>query len=433
MRNLVFTTDSYKISHWLQFPPNAERAYYYIESRGGADRLQFFGLQAIIKKILDRVPSLPEVEQAKQFYTAHGLEFNEQGWKELSALGYYPIKIKAVPEGSITKPHEILVTIESTCDGFVWLPGWIETRILQVWYPTTVATKGYECKQVILKHLEKTGTPADILFKLHSFGYRGVSSNESASIGGSAELVNFMGTDTVAGIFEAQEYYNTNEMLGFSIPAAEHSTMTSWGKENELDAYRNMLKQFAKPGALVAVVSDSYDMNYAVEELWGKALKQEVIDSEAVVVIRPDSGKPSEIVLRTAVQLDKTFGSVVNDKGYKVLNNVKIIQGDGISSPEDIDLILRILTTAGFSADNLAFGMGGGSLQQVNRDTLKFAQKMSAIKIDGVWNDVFKCPVDAPWKASKGGRFDNKNLTTVWEDGKFVKEYTFEEVRANAS
>jgi len=433
-RNLVVQTDSYKCSHYLQFPEGAEKTHYYIESRGGADRLMFFGLQAVIKKILMDVPTADDVEQAAAFWKAHGLPFNYDGWMDIVKLGYFPLKIKAVKEGAVTATKKVLVAVENTDNRFPWLPGWIETRLLQIWYPVTVSSKIYECKQVIKRYLEKTGDMAGLPFKLHSFGYRGVSSEESAGMGGMAELVNFMGTDTVAGILDAQEYYNTNAMLGFSIPAAEHSTITSWGRDGEVDAYRNMLNKFAKPGALVAVVSDSYNLENAVAEIWGKELKQQVVDSGAIIVVRPDSGEPSEIVLRTVVQLDKDYGSVMNEKGYKVLNNVRVIQGDGLNGPEDFEKILKVLTGAGFSADNLAFGMGGGSLQQVNRDTLKFAMKLSAIKVNGEWRDAFKCPADAPWKASKAGRFnDDPDLIDVWGDGKFIKEYTFEEVRENAN
>ncbi len=436
-RSLVFKTDSYKSSHWLQFPEN-RGSYYYIESRGGAEEVLFFGLQAVIKRILSKMPTKKEVKKAAKFWANHGVAFNKKGWMKLVKLGYYPIEIHAVEEGKLIKTKEVQVTIESTDDRFGWLPGWIETTLLQLWYPTTVATKQFECKKVILEYLKKTGTPEDAPFKLHSFGYRGVSSEESAGIGGSAELLTSMGTDTVAGILEAQDMYNTNAMLGFSINAAEHSTITAWGREFERDAYENMLNQFLKPGAIVAVVSDSYDLSNAVLKYWGGEFKERIIQSGGTLVVRPDSGEPSEIVLRTLEQLGECFGTEVNAKGYKVLPSyVRVIQGDGLNGADDIRKVLEVITEAGWSADNVAFGMGGGSLQQVNRDTYKYAMKMSAIfkkNKDGqfAWSDVFKEPADAPWKNSKKGRFDKLNLPLIWKDGKFFKQYTFEEVRANA-
>mgnify|MGYP000940683952 CR=1 FL=1 len=286
--------------------------------------------------------------------------------------------------------------------------------------------------------MKKTGTPEDALFKLHSFGYRGVSSEESAGIGGSAELLTSMGTDTVAGIFEAQDYYNTDAMLGFSINAAEHSTITAWGREFERDAYENMLNQFLKPGSIVAVVSDSYDLSNAVLKYWGGEFKDRIMQSGGTLVVRPDSGKPSEIVLRTLEQLGECFGTTINNKGYKVLPScVRVIQGDGLKGPEDIREILAVMEENNWSADNIAFGMGGGSLQQVNRDTYKYAMKMSAIFKKGkddqfAWADVFKQPADAPWKSSKKGRFDSLNLPLVWKNGVFYRQYCFEQVRANA-
>jgi nicotinamide phosphoribosyltransferase len=430
---IINKTDSYKASHYLQFPPDAENTFYYIESRGGGDKIKFFGLQAIIKKYLMDVINENDVADAKKFFNAHGLPFNEDGWNKIAQKGYLPLEIKAVKEGTVVNTKRPLVTVTCTEDGFEWLPGWCETMLMQVWYPITVATNSWKCKQVINKYLEETGDPAGIMFKLHDFGYRGVSSEESAELGGMAHLVNFMGTDTIAGIYAAQEYYNTNEMVGFSIPAAEHSTMTSWGKENEKMAYKNMLDKFAEPGKLVAVVSDSYDLNNAVVNIWGKDLKKDVLDSGATIVIRPDSGEPKDVVVRTLLQLEATFGTTTNDKGYKVLNPaVRLIQGDGISDATAIAEILEAVKSAGFSADNLAFGMGGGLLQQVNRDTYKFAMKCSAIKRAGNWQDVFKCPVDAPWKASKAGRFNEySDFVTVFKDGKMIKEYTFNEVRNN--
>jgi len=436
-RNLVFTTDSYKVSHYLQFPEN-RGSYYYIESRGGAEEVLFFGLQAIIKRLLTKMVTKKEVKKAAKFWAEHGVKFNKQGWLDLVKLGYYPLEIHAVEEGKLVKTKEVQVTIESTDDRFGWLPGWVETRLLQLWYPTTVATKQFECKKVILEYLKKTGTPEQAPFKLHSFGYRGVSSEESAGIGASAELLTSMGTDTVAGIFEAQDYYNTDAMLGFSINAAEHSTITAWGREFERDAYENMLNQFLKPGSIVAVVSDSYDLSNAILKYWGGEFKDRIVQSGGTLVVRPDSGEPSEIVLRTLEQLGECFGTIINSKGYKILPScIRVIQGDGLNGPDDIRKVLETITNAGWSADNVAFGMGGGSLQQVNRDTYKYAMKMSAIFKAGeddqyAWADVFKEPSDAPWKKSKRGRFDNLNLPLVWKNGMFYRQYCFEQLRASA-
>jgi nicotinamide phosphoribosyltransferase len=285
---------------------------------------------------------------------------------------------------------------------------------MRLWYPITVATLSWHAKRNILDLLTRTADDpkTEIPFKLHDFGARGVSSSESAAIGGAAHLVNFMGSDTIEGIVMANRYYDAG-MAGFSIPAAEHSTITSWGRDREAEAYSNMLDQFAKPGGLVAIVSDSYNLWNALENIWGTQLKQRVVECGATVVLRPDSGNPIEVVLRALQILDQKFGSTINDKGYKVLNHVRIIQGDGVTADGIVD-ILANAARHDYSATNIAFGMGGGLLQQVNRDTQRMAYKCSAVQIDGEWYEVSKDPITDPGKKSKGGR-----LTLVREGNKF--------------
>ncbi len=333
--------------------------------------------------------------------------------------------------------------------------------LLRIWYPITVATESRHIKGIINAWLEQTSDDpaAELPFKLHDFGSRGVSSQESAAIGGAAHLVNFMGSDTVVGVLTANRYYDA-VMSGFSIPAAEHSTITSWGRENEAEAYRNMLRQYGKPGALLAVVSDSYDIYNACENIWGGILRQEVIDSGAVIVVRPDSGDPPTVVRKCLDLLDSKFGHTVNSKGYKVLNNVRVIQGDGINA-SSIEHILELAARGGYSASNIAFGMGGALLQQHNRDTQKFAMKCSYMEADGKGIRVFKDPVTDTVKKSKAGRLDLIKLTngslataavptdengisvcdelsisvleTVFQDGLIMKTYSLDDVRKNAA
>jgi nicotinamide phosphoribosyltransferase len=302
--------------------------------------------------------------------------------------------------------------------------------------------------------LEKSGDPSTIDFKLHDFGARGVSSMESAGIGSAAHLVNFMGTDTISGVLFAREYYNAG-IAGFSIPAAEHSTITSWGRDNEVKAYSNMVSQFGKPGALLAVVSDSYDI-YEACRMWSTELKQQVIDSGATVVIRPDSGDPVEVLPKMMRILGEGFGYTTNAKGYKVLNNVRLLWGDGINQLSVRSILGVVVDLNGWSIDNLAFGMGGALLQQLDRDTQQFAMKCSAAEINGEWVDVFKDPITDSGKVSKKGRVtlwtngtgefvSSVDMPKQWADygwtdalvpvywnGNLHKDYTFEEVRANS-
>ena len=741
--NPAIATDSYKSTHYKQFPPDTKGTFYYIESRSKNKHILPI-YKPIIEEALLRLPTIEEVEEAKYFWDIHvgkGI-FNYDGWKKIVDLGYYPMEIEAVPEGTIIPTQNVIMTIKNTEPDFYWLPGWMETQILQMWYPTTVATRSWEIKQVIKKWMEKTcDTLEGLPFKLHDFGFRGVSSYQSAMIGGLSHLVNFMGTDTTAAIVGVWKYYdqkNKKEMPAYSLPAcydekteiltekgwkrfdeldnnlkvaqynkdgsiefvnytnkvsefydgkmyrfnssvpkrldicvtpnhrmirfnnenkicvtyaddtnydrnlffkhcgfikngsneftpidairvafqadgsffadddkrdgsrsgckgirfkfkkqrkidrlckllkeagldytqtlitngtqkgqthfyvkwpvnipidknfewvdiskltfewgrhfikelqywdgkiagkqtisfstvnrkvvdivsaigtlcgyfvsthlykdkrdnrknlftvsftynskcrykrykfiaetydykgniycitvpsgmlvvrrndcvvvcgnSEHSTITAWGKEREREAYESLLDEFAKPGTVVACVSDSYDLDNAISNIWGKELKQKVINSGATVVIRPDSGEPKEVVVRALKMLANSFGYQSNSKGYNVINYVKVIQGDGISNPDVVDEILEAVVAENFSVDNISFGMGGGLLQQVNRDTYKFAMKCSAIYGNNGWYDVFKCPKDAPWKASK------KGLLTLYKttEGKYV-------------
>ena len=456
--NLILNSDSYKFSQWCQYPPKTTVVYSYIESRGGVyDATVFFGLQAFIKEYLvGEVVTMDMIDEAEAIITAHGEPFNREGWEYIVNTygGKLPVTIKAVPEGTVVGTRNVLATIVNMDPECYWLTSFLETALLRaIWYPTTVATNSYQSKKLILEYLEKTGDPSTIDFKLHDFGARGVSSLESAGIGGAAHLVNFQGTDTVEALLFARRYYGA-DMAGFSIPAMEHSTVTSWGREGEVASYRNMLKQNAKPGGLVAAVSDSYDIFSACEK-WGTELKQDVLDSGATLVVRPDSGDPADVVAKCLKILDKYFGHTVNDKGFKVLNNVRVLQGDGINH-QTIRSILYTITLAGYSADNVAFGQGGALLQIVNRDDQKFAMKCSAAFINGEWVDVFKDPITDKGKRSKKGRMvlietDNgfKTVTTedaayedvkdqdvlevVYSMGKLIRDMTFDEIRANSN
>jgi nicotinamide phosphoribosyltransferase len=458
-KNIILMSDSYKFSQFNQYPPETEYVYSYIESRGGKyDSTVFFGLQAFIMEYLCDPVTKEMVEEAKEIIEAHGEPFNYDGWMYIveEHNGYLPLEIKAVPEGTVVPYLNVLATIVNTDPKCYWLTSFIETPLLRaIWYPTTVATNSREIKKIILDALEKSGDPETILFKLHDFGDRGVSSRESAGLGGAAHLVNFYGTDTVEALLVAREYYFEN-MAGFSVPAMEHSTVTSWGRDKEVDSYRNMIKMNAKPGGIVACVSDSYDI-YNACKLWGTVLKDDVINSGATVVIRPDSGEPWEVVLKCIQILDEYFGHIVNEKGYKVLNNVRILQGDGINIQSIIQILAALLDN-GYSADNVAFGQGGALLQIVNRDDQKFAMKCSAIKIANEisWRDVFKDPITDFGKRSKKGILklifnkETENFETlshhdskfnfyfdvmlpVFRNGKCKKFYTFQEIRKNAS
>jgi len=437
--NIILATDSYKVSHYRQYPKGTEYVYSYFESRGGKfDEICFFGLQYFVKRYLcGPVVTEEKIAVAKEILDNHmgPGHFNEEGWRHILTAhgGHLPISIKSVPEGTVVPAKNVLFTMVNTDPKCYWLTNYLETLLVEVWYPMTVATNSREQKKIIFSAFQKTGCDLNdgINFKLHDFGYRGVSSVESAAIGGAAHLINFWGTDTLAAILALKYYYGdadakvplpTNPEIklpvaGLSIPAAEHSTITSWGREGEKDAFKNMLEAY--PTGLVAVVSDSYDVFSACKDLWGRELKEMIVNREGVLVVRPDSGDPPIIVPQLLDILGEAFkeGVTTTSTGHKMLPPyIRMIQGDGISY-ESLGAILDAMAAAGWAADNLAFGSGGALLQKLNRDTQKCAFKCSEItKEGGASTLVYKDPITDKGKQSKKGKL----TLEVGPEGKLV-------------
>ncbi|HEY6162703.1 MAG TPA: nicotinamide phosphoribosyltransferase domain-containing protein, partial [Bacteroidia bacterium] len=201
--NIMLLTDSYKLSHYKQYPQGTSQIYSYFESRGGKfNEVVFFGLQYLLKSYLKGAVVTPEkVEEAEALYAKHFGSpslFYKKGWEYILKKhgGKLPVRIKAVAEGTPVSVSNVMMTVENTDPKCFWLTNFLETLLVQVWYPCSVATQSREIKKVLLKYLEQTGDTSLVDFKLHDFGFRGVSSVESASIGGAAHLMNFMGTDT---------------------------------------------------------------------------------------------------------------------------------------------------------------------------------------------------------------------------------------------
>jgi nicotinamide phosphoribosyltransferase len=416
LNSAIIDTDAYKVSMFLQYPPDTEYVSSYLEARKNPWKtVTWYGLQHILKELTNLVTPA-DVEFAKLYWEAQGEPFNYEGWMIIATEleGRLPLRIQAAPEGAVMKSNNVMVQVVNTDPRFFWLTTWVETPIMRVWFPTTVASLSAAIKADIYEALVKTADAPDeeILFKLHDFGSRGTSSKESAGIGGSAHILNFAGTDTGVALLHAMEFYGA-PMGGVcgSIPAAEHSTITSWGRENEVKAFKNMIDKFGS--GLVAVVSDSYDIFNAVTNLWGDELKDRVIEMDGMLVVRPDSGDPTQVPVDVIELLDKAFGHTVNSKGYKVLNHVRVLQGDGINQIS-VNTIMERLIALEYSITNIAFGMGGALLQAPNRDTMSFAIKASAAKINGEWIEVFKDPITDTGKRSKKGR-----LALIVRDGEY--------------
>ncbi len=408
-------TDSYKLTHWRQYPPGTTEVYSYFESRGGAfPATVFFGLQYYLRAYLSgAVVTAEDVEAAARFSAGHfgnAALFNGAGWTHIVEQhgGRLPVEIRAIAEGTRVPTHNVLMTVRNTCPECYWLTNFLETLLHKVWYPTTVATLSFEIKKTLRDFLTRTGEdPALASTMLHDFGYRGASSEESAAIGGAAHLVNFRTSDTVIANFLLRAHYaaqgaDPDWMPSTSVPAAEHSTITAWGREHEADAYRAMLEQY--PDGIVSIVADSFDVFHAAGELFGRELKPLVLAHTGVIVLRPDSGDPAAVLDRLLAILSERFGSYRNSAGYRLLDpKVRLLWGDGINLRSLSDILAHV-TGEGWSAANFVFGMGGALLQKVDRDLLRFAFKASSVTVDSVERDIFKDPVTGPDKASKRGK-----------------------------
>ncbi len=453
--NFLLQSDSYKAGHSRLYKPGTEAIYSYLESRGGRfEKTLFFGLQYYLKEYLQgQVVTKDMIDEADQFWAEHfGRKdyFDRSKWDYIldKYNGKLPIVIKAVKEGALVPTNNVLMTIENTDPNCYWLTNFVETLLMKIWYPITIATQSYNIKKDILDALKESGTPESIGFRTHDFSYRGCPSEESAAIGAASHLLSFMGTDSVCGIRLLQEYYGA-KMCGFSVPASEHSNVCSFGPQSEVEFCENYLNLY--PDGLIACVSDTYDIYNACENIWGGVLKDKVLARNGTLVVRPDSGDFFEVIPKILEILYRKLGGTVNDKGYKVLcDKAKIIQGDGMK-PETIKALYQHIIKLGWSADNLTVGSGGGLLvENVTRDSCKFAIKASAAKINGEWIDIFKNPITDPGKMSKKGKLalihhgegewttvpeclssGANKLETVFENGEIKRFQTLEEIKAN--
>lgn len=479
--NLILMGDAYKYSHHKFYQDGMTKMVSYLESRGGKfSQTVFYGLQIFLKEFLSGVAITQEELDEAQWYLGekHGVfgredVFDKEKFQYIIDVhgGKLPVRIKAVPEGTVVNTKNVLMTIENLDDNCAWLTNFLETILLQVWYPITVATLSREVRKVIKGRFVACTSydepTIDFLvdFVLNDFGFRGVSSVQSARNGGSAHLVNFRGSDTTIASKGIVDFYNTDTIFGLSVPATEHSIMTVEGPEGEFQIMKNVLQQY--PNGIVACVSDTYDILNACANGWGGELKDLVLSRPAEpgnqLVIRPDSGHVIATLKAVFDILFDKFGYTTNEKGYKVLPpQVRVIQGDGVNINSIIE-IYEFLEAEKISPENLALGMGGKLLQaDINRDTQKFATKACYAIVDGVEKNVVKSPteldengnIQKSFKKSKQGLLklvktqDNYKTVTsmdegfetaedclqlVFENGELFNETTFEQVRERAA
>jgi nicotinamide phosphoribosyltransferase len=432
-RNFLLLTDYYKTSHYLQYPPDTQVIYSYMEPRVGAEYkdIVWCGLQFILKhyRFINTYITREMIGEAEFVINEMGGNsfFNREGWKHIlnDCNGALPLRIYALPEGTVVKPGTPVLAIKNTDESVPWLTNYVESLLMHCYAMTNTATISYDIYKRIKKYCDLAGETVSP-FHLNDFGLRGASSLTSAELCGLGHLLIFQGTDNIPAIEKAHWYYNSN-VCGGSVIAAEHSTITSWGQSYECKAYRHIIEESDKrfgDSTTISLVCDSYDWRHAVKEYFCKELKDLILSRKGTIVVRPDTGFPPEVSTEIINMLWDSYGGTINDNGYKVLDpHIKIIYGDGIDGEMISRILHDVVTIHKFAPSNIIFGSGGAILQKHNRDTLRFAIKCSAIKRNNQWIDVCKT---TEGKQSKAGRFD---LPLVYENGNLLIEESIITIR----
>lgn len=392
--NPLLLVDSYKVHHTKMYPEGMTKLYSNLTPRksrmNGVSRVVVFGTQHFIKKYLlgkfktdffDR--PLQEVLDEYRF----AIDVDTTHIEKLHKLGYLPIKIKALREGTRCPIGVPMLTITNTHDEFGWLVNYMETLIsCQLWQPMTSATIAYEYKRLLSRYaLETTGTTEFVTWQGHDFSMRGMSSVESAILSGMGHLLSFTGTDTIPAIYALKNSYNATGLIGASVPATEHSVMCMGEKETEIETFKRLMSLY--PTGILSVVSDTWDLWKVLTEYLPQ-LKEEILARDGKLVIRPDSGDPVNIICGTRNEggtnpiekgvielLWEAFGGTVNEKGYKVLDpHIGAIYGDSITL-ERAEEICERLKAKGFASTNIVLGIGSFTYQYNTRDTFGFAIK----------------------------------------------------------
>lgn len=483
----MFNTDGYKLDHRRQYPKGTEYVYSNWTARGsridGIDEVIFVGLQyAIKKRLMEDFEAFfaADVEEVCNDYqnmldTYLGpTDIGTDHIRALHALGYIPLEFKALPEGSAVPLRVPMFTVENTHPDFFWVTNYFETILsAELWMPMTSATNAARVRRLLNDFATKTGESLEgVGFQGHDFSMRGMAGLEAAQISGLGHLVAFTGTETVPVLQFIEQYYPTETFLAGTVPATEHSVMCAGGKEDEAETFQRLLDLY--PAGILSVVSDTWDFWNVLTNIL-PSLKAQIMARNGKLVVRPDSGDPADIICGVNSRLDDDklgaftieqqkgaiellwdiFGGTVNEAGFKVLDeHVGLIYGDAMNY-DRVKNICERLASKGFASTNLVFGLGSYGYQYQTRDTFGFAMKATNVVNQGVEMAIFKDPAtDNGLKKSLKGRIyvvrENdgslvaidevganrkdehlNELTTVWKNGKFIKEYTFDEVRKN--
>jgi len=486
--NPLMSIDFYKADHRRQYPKNTQYVYSNFTPRSSRlanvlddfdDRVVFIGLQAYIKRVIikqwnEEFFSKPKAEvianYKRRMDRSLGIDsIDMQHIEALHDLGYLPLKIKALPEGSRVNVQVPMLTVINTMPEFFWLTNYIETSIsAEVWKSCTTATIAFEYKRLLMKYALLTAAPVDFVpLQGHDFSFRGMSGAHDAAQSGIGHLTSFIGTDTIPAIEYAEDYYDAKEVIGVSVPATEHSVMCMGTKVDEIGTFKRLINDLY-PTGIISIVSDTWDFWKVITE-YTQVLKEDILNRKtnsmglAKVVFRPDSGDPVKIICgdneaevgspqyKGAVEcLWDIFSGTKTTKGYKLLNErVGLIYGDSITLAR-AQAILEQLEAKGFASTNIVFGIGSYTYQYLTRDTFGFAMKATWGQVEGENREIFKDPVTdkGDKKSAKGllrveksatgfKLFDQQSkeqeqrgeLQTIFKDGRLVKRVSFDEIR----
>lgn len=480
--NPLHCIDFYKTGHRSQYPKGTTEVYANFTPRSNklanvpTDKIVFFGLQYFIKDFLintwnEDFFEVPKAIVLKKYKRRINYALGKDiiSMDHISALhdlGYLPIRIRALSEGTLVPMGVPVLTIVNTNPDFFWLTNYLETILsCYLWKPITSATVAYEYKKLLMHYANKTGTPLDFVqFQAHDFSFRGMCGPQDAASSGAGHALSFNGGDTVVAIDFLEEFYNADaekEFILGSIPATEHSVICMGQQEGELETFRRLLTE-VYPNGLVSLVSDSWDFWKVVTEFM-VTLKDKILARDGKCVLRPDSGDPIKILVGDPEALEGSpeykgaveclwdiFGGTITETGHKQLDShIGLIYGDSITY-DRAQKILSGLEAKGFASGNVVFGIGSYTYTYCTRDTFGFAIKATSGIVNGERRDIFKDPkTDSGVKKSLRGllRIERENgilkvhdmqteaqeahglLEPIFEDGVLLKKYSLQEIR----
>jgi nicotinamide phosphoribosyltransferase len=492
--NPLLLTDGYKTGHHQQYPKGTTLVYSNFTPRSnkyapkGCDKVVSFGQQMVMQQIHEAFQneffSKPKDvvcgEMKRELSMYLNTDYDVSHFESLHDLGYLPIIVKAIEEGTLVPIKVPVLTIYNTHPDFYWVTNYLETILSNLlWKPMTSATIAHQYRKVLTKWQEKTDAEKGwfVDWQGHDFSMRGMDSVEAVISSGVAHLTSFMGSDSLPAIYGARKYYGAKGPICGSVNATEHSVMCAGGKEDEVGTFRRLLDTY--PTGILSVVSDTWDLwRVCTEHV--VALKEEILARDGKLVIRPDSGDPVDILcgIPDAIALTKdklqyrtltgdiswkeqkgviellwdVFGGTVNEQGYKVLDpHIGAIYGDSITIDRANEICAR-LEAKGFASTNVVLGIGSFTYQYNTRDTFGFAMKATYVEVNGEAREIFKDPItDDGTKKSATGLLSVHNhdgeyvlidhctwegerigsLQTIYKDGYFENVTTLTKIREN--